>query len=154
MEKRVISSFFILVAILCLVGNICQSFTFGNTLSDISSKYNQLMLSLQPELVERDMPYKKLGRFELTWYCPCEKCVGKKKEVRTYTGTKPKAGRTLAVDPNIVPLGSILYVQGYGYFIAEDIGSAIKGNHVDIYVDSHREALQNGKKIANIYLLK
>lgn len=101
-----------------------------------------------------DLPYRKLGNFELTWYCPCEKCVGKKKVVRTATGTTPKAQRTIAVDPNKIPLGSIVFIEGYGYFIAEDTGSAIKANRIDIFVNSHKEALQLGKRHANVYLLK
>ena len=101
-----------------------------------------------------DLPYKKLGNFELTWYCPCEKCVGKKKVVKTATGTTPKAQRTIAVDPNKIPLGSIVYIEGYGYFVAEDTGSAIKSNRIDIFINSHQEALQLGKRHANVYLLK
>lgn len=109
---------------------------------------------VQEAPLETGLPYRKLGNFELTWYCPCEKCVGKKKEVRTATGTKPKANRTIAVDPTKIPLGSIVYIEGYGYFIAEDTGSAIKSNRIDIFVDSHEIALQLGKRHANVYLLK
>ena len=127
---------------------------FNDTLFKQAEHYTEMMVSNEPDFAESDLPHKKLGRFELSWYCPCEKCVGKKKVVKTATGTKPTQGRTIAVDPKKIPLGSIIYIEGYGYFIAEDTGGAIKGNRIDVFVNSHEEALANGKRIANVYLLK
>ena len=55
----------------------------------------------------------------------------------TSTGARaerdPNGYSTIAVDPRVIPLGTKLYVDGYGYAIAEDIGGAIKGNHIDLY---------------------
>lgn len=145
-----------LAAITCfsMWTTINQTSKLTDVIKNHTAKFAEVMISTEPDLVEKELPYKKLGKFELTWYCPCEKCVGKKKDVRTFTGTKPKQGRTIAVDPKKIPLGSIVYIQGYGYFIAEDIGGAIRGNHIDIFVNSHQEALENGKKVANIYLMQ
>ena len=69
----------------------------------------------------------------------------------TATGLVPvsarSAGRgTIAVDPRVIPLGSLVYVEGYGEAIAADTGGAIQGNIVDIYVDSHEEAISWGRK--------
>lgn len=100
------------------------------------------------------LPYKELGEFKLTFYCPCEKCVGKKEVVRTASGTIPKANRTIAVDKKVIPLGSIVYIQDLGYFVAEDTGSAVKHNTIDIYVDSHEEAKRLGVKHAQVFILK
>jgi len=60
---------------------------------------------------------------------------------RTATGTYPHWG-TVAVDPNVIPLGSTVYIQGLGVFHAEDTGGAVIGDHVDVYVDSVAEAYQ------------
>lgn len=53
----------------------------------------------------------------------------------TATGVKSKANRTVAVDPNVIPLHSQLLIDGQIY-IAEDVGSAVKGNVIDIYVEN------------------
>lgn len=63
---------------------------------------------------------------------------------KTATGVRPKAGRTIAVDPRVIPYGSKVIINGNTY-IAEDCGGAIKGNkRVDIFFDTHQEALQWG----------
>ena len=140
--------------IISLLVNIIDTRRFTATMADTTTKLVELMIQQEPDFIEGTLPNKKLGRFNLTWYCPCEKCIGKKKVIRTATGTTPKANRNIAVDPKQIPLGSIVYIEGYGYFIAEDTGSAIKQRTIDIYVDTHQEALKNGKKVANVYLLK
>jgi len=68
---------------------------------------------------------------------------------RTATGTYPHWG-TVAVDPNVIPLGSTVYIQGLGVFHAEDTGGAVVGNHIDVYVDSVAEAYQlTGYRLAS-----
>lgn len=68
----------------------------------------------------------------------------------TATGMVPVSARggrgTIAVDPRVIPLGSLVYVEGYGEAIAADTGGAIIGNIVDIFVDSHEEAINWGRK--------
>jgi 3D (Asp-Asp-Asp) domain-containing protein len=61
---------------------------------------------------------------------------------------------TVAVDPTVIPLGTKLYVEGYGYAIAEDTGSLIKGNTIDVYFDTLSEANTWGVKYLNVYVLK
>jgi len=53
----------------------------------------------------------------------------------TASGTHVKSGRTIAVDTSVISLGTTVYIDGYGYRIAEDTGGAIRGNKIDIYVD-------------------
>jgi len=71
----------------------------------------------------------------------------------TYTGTKVKEGRTAAVDPKVIPLGWWIYIEGYGFRRAEDKGSGVKGNWVDIYFDSHEVAENFGKQKAHVYII-
>lgn len=72
----------------------------------------------------------------------------------TATGTTPTAGRTIAVDPKVIPYGSEVIVNGHTY-IAEDCGGAIKGNRVDILFDTHQEALSFGIQYAEVsYIVK
>ena len=66
----------------------------------------------------------------------------------------PDRGRTIAVDPSVIPLGSRVFIEGYGVFIAEDTGGAIKGNKIDIAVSTHERANELGVQYANVYLLK
>lgn len=79
-----------------------------------------------------------------TAYCPCKKCCGKTDGI-TATGTKATAGRTIAVDPNVIPYGTELIIDGITYY-AEDCGGAVKGDHVDIFFSTHEEAKQFGKR--------
>ncbi|MCQ4088947.1 ubiquitin-like domain-containing protein [Saccharibacillus sp. JS10] len=65
---------------------------------------------------------------------------------RTASGTTVTEGRTIAVDPNVIPLGWWVYIEGYGYRKAEDTGSAIKGKKIDMYYDSLGTALNFGRK--------
>ncbi len=92
-----------------------------------------------------------IGEFEVTYYCSCEKCCGKTDGI-TYTGTQATEGRTIAVDPNIIPLGSKVIIDGQTY-IAEDIGGAIKNLRVDIYVSDHQKALNLGRTTKEVFLL-
>lgn len=83
-----------------------------------------------------------------TAYCSCEKCCGKNDGI-TATGTKATEGRTIAVDPKVIPYGTEVIIDGHTY-IAEDCGGAVKGNAIDIYFDSHEEAVTFGKKTVTV----
>mgnify|MGYP000915210846 CR=1 FL=1 len=91
--------------------------------------------------------------FEATAYCACPKCCGKWAGGITASGTKATAKRTIAVDSNLIPLGSKVEIEGLGTYIAEDTGSAIKGKIIDIYFDTHEEALKFGKQKVNIRII-
>lgn len=93
-----------------------------------------------------------LGNYKLTFYCPCATCNGVA-GAKTASGTTPTEGRTIAVDSSVIPLGSRVYIEGYGVFIAEDTGGAIKNNKIDILVSSHSRAYDLGVQYANVYLL-
>lgn len=99
-----------------------------------------------------------------TGYCACGSCCGwkrnwlgrpvyaygsnkgKRKEVGvTATGTEAQPG-VAAVDPRVFPYGSVFQIPGYGWARAEDRGGAIKGHHLDLFFDTHEEALQWGRR--------
>lgn len=96
--------------------------------------------------------YQNLGEFKITYYCPCTKCCGKSDGI-TATGTIATEGRTVAVDPSIIPYGSTLVINGKTY-VAEDCGGAIKSNKIDIYIDSHQKALELGVDYFEVFLQK
>ncbi|WP_243290309.1 LysM peptidoglycan-binding domain-containing protein [Bacillus sp. FJAT-47783] len=81
----------------------------------------------------------------------CEGCSGK-----TSTGIDLKANpnqKVISVDPNVIPLGSKVYVEGYGTAIAGDTGGAIKGNKIDVFFPSENEAIQWGVKEVSVQIL-
>lgn len=72
----------------------------------------------------------------------------------TSTGVKPIVGRTIAVDPKVIPYGTKVYIpQLNKVFIAEDCGSAIKGNRIDIFMNSYDECMNWGYKDITIIIL-
>lgn len=87
----------------------------------------------------------ELGTFKLTAYCSCSKCCGKSDGI-TASGTKATAGRTVAASG--LPFGTELYINGNTY-IVEDRG--VPSGVVDIYFDSHEEALNFGVKYAKVF---
>jgi len=71
---------------------------------------------------------------------------------RTATGTDPAVGM-VAVDPNIIPLGSKLYIDGYGYACAADTGGAVRGNIVDLFMEEYAQCVNWGRKDVKVYIL-
>lgn len=72
---------------------------------------------------------------------------------RTATGTYPKRG-TIAVDPDVIPLGTKLYIPGYGYGTAEDTGGAVNGKIIDLFFETQAEAINWGRRVVTIKILK
>lgn len=112
-----------------------------------------------PEIIVEDEPALiELGEFVVTHYCGGACCCGAYADGITATGTKATEGRTIAVDPSVIPYGSevaVFYDDGrICYYIAEDCGAAIKGNRIDVFMDSHADALESGVVGASVYLVK
>jgi uncharacterized protein YabE (DUF348 family) len=70
----------------------------------------------------------------------------------TYSGLRVRPG-IVAVDPRVIPLGTWLYVEGYGEALAADIGGAIKGNRIDLYYESPSDVRKYGKRPVKVYVL-
>ncbi|MGM9517707.1 3D domain-containing protein [Acidaminococcus timonensis] len=94
------------------------------------------------------------GRFRKTWtmettgYSPQDPGVSG----ITYSGLPMRRG-VVAVDPVIIPLGTRMYIMGYGEGYACDIGSAIKGNKIDLAFDNRGQALEWGRRRVRVYIL-
>jgi len=71
---------------------------------------------------------------------------------KTATGVQPSQGM-IAVDPKVIPLGSRVYVEGYGYAIAADTGGAIRGNRIDVFFPTLRQCINWGRKSIHIYII-
>jgi len=77
----------------------------------------------------------------------------------TYTGRRTATGKTpavglIATDPNVIPMGTRLYVEGYGYAVAADRGSSIKGDKIDIFLETTQQCLNWGRRTVKVYVLK
>ncbi|MDI3256551.1 MAG: ubiquitin-like domain-containing protein [Kyrpidia sp.] len=71
----------------------------------------------------------------------------------TATGHVPGRG-TVAVDPSVIPLGTRLFIPGYGNAVADDVGGSVRGNHVDLYFPSEAEARAFGRRMITVYLAR
>lgn len=94
---------------------------------------------------------QSLGIFRTTGYCPCYRCSegwGR----RTSTGATATSGHTVAVDPRVIPYGTKLMIEGVIY-TAEDRGGGVKGNHIDIFFDSHTQTRQHGSRQQEVFLV-
>ena len=98
--------------------------------------------------IKRGKPtsYKKTLEMEASAYSSYE------------SGTHTARGNALrrgyvSVDPNVIPLGTEVYVEGYGYAVADDTGGAIIGHRIDLAMDSYNEAIQFGRRTVKVYIL-
>ncbi|GIO24398.1 3D domain-containing protein [Oceanobacillus sp. J11TS1] len=114
---------------------------------------NEASASEPKEQSSSDAPQGKTISVEATAYTAgCNGCSGV-----TATGVDLNAdpnAKVIAVDPNVIPLGSKVYVEGYGYATAADTGGAINGNKIDLHVPSQDEALSFGRQQVNVTIVE
>ncbi|RKQ33421.1 3D domain-containing protein [Oceanobacillus halophilus] len=94
---------------------------------------------------------KKMTVKSTAYTASCDGCSGV-----TYTGVdlnKNPDAKVIAVDPKVIPLGSEVYVEGYGYATAADIGSAIKGKRIDVFIPELSDAKDWGTRDLEITIL-
>lgn len=95
---------------------------------------------------------RSLGIFKTTGYCPCQRCSegwGRS----TSTGAIATANHTIAVDPNVIPYGTKVMINGVVY-TAEDKGGGVKGNHIDIFYNTHGETQAQGTQYAEVFVVE
>ncbi|MBY6052555.1 LysM peptidoglycan-binding domain-containing protein [Cytobacillus firmus] len=96
--------------------------------------------------------YKEIKVKATAYTASCKGCSG-----ITYTGINLKKNpnaKVISVDPKVIPLGSKVYVPGYGEAIAGDKGSAVRGNKIDVFIPNKQKALQWGSKTVTIKVYK
>lgn len=117
--------------------------TVENSVESVEKCAFTLETTTERQYIEKEMI--------ITAYCPCEICCGEyalnrpKDEngsdiVYTASGKMAKSGTTIAVDPNVIPYGTRVIIDGKEY-TAHDCGGMIKGNRIDVYFDTHQKAL-------------
>lgn len=101
---------------------------------------------------EQEEPERvSLGVFTVYAYCPCETCCGQWSGGPTASGVMPEEGRTVAADWDVLPAGTEIYIDGIGWRTVEDTGSGITGNKLDLYMDSHQDALEWGVQEIEVF---
>lgn len=111
----------------------------------------EIVIKEESEVEEVVPENVSLGVCKLTAYCKenYPHICNNGSSNSTATGTVPTVGRTIAVDPSVIPYGSQVIINGHTY-VAEDCGGAIKGNKIDILFETHKEALQFGVQYAEV----
>ena len=102
-----------------------------------------------------DVIEKKRGTgkiFIATAYCNDRVCINvlKWRDGKTAMGTIARIG-IVAVDPEVIPLGTKVYIKGFGWFKAEDVGGKIKGNRIDIFLGNYEKAKKFGRREVLVY---
>ena len=102
--------------------------------------------------IARESEEIQFETWKITGYCACEICCPNTSDGITASGTKVDAQTTVAADKSI-PFGTQIYIDGLGIKTVEDRGSAVNGNHIDVYFDSHEKAKQFGVQYLQIKIL-
>ena len=95
---------------------------------------------------------RRVFTMETSAYSPDARSCGKYANGRTATGKRAGYG-IAAVDPRVIPMGTKLYIEGYGYAIAADVGGAIKGNRIDLGFNSHKGAIKWGRRKVRVVII-
>jgi 3D (Asp-Asp-Asp) domain-containing protein len=120
----------------------------------LGTVWNGIVSPLEPVLATSTsnvMEY--VGTFKVSAYCACSKCTGNTKGI-TASGAKVQEGVTVAADWSVLPVGTVIDIEGYGTRTVMDKGSAIKGNRLDIYFQKHADAINFGVQYLDVYIVK
>ena len=101
--------------------------------------------------VSEEEEWVSLGKWKLSFYCPCRRCSGKW-GYRTSSGATCQEGVTVACA--ILPAGTEVMIEGYGHRIVQDTGAGVRGQHLDVFMESHSECLRHGIKYREVWVKK
>ncbi|MBM3706286.1 MAG: hypothetical protein FJW66_07175 [Actinobacteria bacterium] len=127
---------------------------FALTLLKPGLKLNSYLFGVHKEVIIQKEPVKITEYREveknIEWYYFVATAYSKNDATQgtdsvTATGETVREG-IIAVDPEVIPYGTLIEIKDMGYFVAEDCGGKIKGNRIDIYFDSKQEAKEFGKQ--------
>lgn len=139
MVKRSVLIAALLVAILGALGIASATEDSGQTTETVVVPPRVVLPRDEPQETQE----MRTCVFTVTAYCPCEKCCGAYANGYTATGAKAIQGVTIAADPDVLPMGTEIELDGHTYTV-QDTGGAIAGNRLDLYFDSHEDALRWG----------
>lgn len=162
MRTRIAKTAVCLAVIMCIIWALSEILLHEKeneqTCVEIPSIVTQELAKIEAEEVnsEKELIDSVEGKqqnitVEATAYCPCVKCCGKSDGI-TASGVKAVEGITIAADTKVFPMGTKIDIDGHIYTV-QDTGGAIKGNRIDIYFNSHAEALKFGRKIINVHVI-
>lgn len=120
--------------------------------TSVTSRSNTIKKSQETVQVNATPSSGKWIWANVSAYCPCAKCCGKTNGI-TASGTKATAKRTIAA-PKSYAFGTKIEIAGMGIYTVEDRGGAITGNKIDIYFNTHQEALQFGRRNLQIKVVE
>ena len=113
----------------------------------------------EPEPVIIFQPANYIENCTVTFYCVCKECCGKDPDHPDYgitaSGRPAEPYVSVGVDPDVIPLGSTLTMdigdgRGEQRYRADDTGSGVKGNHIDVCVGDHQTAEELGRRTASV----
>ena len=116
------------------------------------------------DLCSPEYEFIYIGEFKITAYCSCIECCGYWATIREYdengnpivytaSGAIAQEGVTIAVDTSKLPYGSEVYIGNHGFYVAEDCGGGVVGNHIDVYYSSHDAAKSIGVQHQDVWVL-
>ena len=109
-------------------------------LKDLDIKITELKSNLDNYKKYETMEF--IGDYKLTGYCPCYSC-SEGWGTKTASGAKATEGITVAADKRKIPLGTKIYIEGIGERVVQDVGGAVKGNKIDIFVNNHQDCYKD-----------
>ena len=159
---RILALLTIAVIIVVIIATLIDAIGASRTKDSLTTNADESVSESIAVSAEPAVEYKNLGEFTLTAYCPCVQCcgvwsaehpsrIGTGYIQKTASGTIPTEGRTIGVDPSVIPFGTAVVINGHEY-IAEDRGGAVQGNVIDIFFVDHNEALAFGRQSAEVFI--
>ena len=125
---------------------------FDNVIAEKDSENERLQLEIN-NIKSSQYEFKYLGEYRITYYCDERRphiCGG---SGHTASGAPTEVGTTIAVDPNVIPYGTQVYIEGIGFRTAQDRGGAVKNNHIDVLVRTHAEASSLGTTRRDVWVI-
>lgn len=116
---------------------------------DVIVPYMDCTIQEAIEMTDYEEPAIDLGAWKITFYCPCEECCGIGASGITASEVEAVPWHTVATDQ--FEFGTKLQIEGLGEFVVEDRG--VYGEHIDVFVSDHQEALNLGEQTREVYLI-
>lgn len=96
--------------------------------------------------------WESIGQHKLTFYCNCSRCCGRYAGGPTASGRMPERYRTAAVNTSEIPLNSTIYIDGFGFRVADDTG--VPAGTIDIFIPDHDLCLKYGVRYREVWIVK